>query len=275
MNSVRILLTIVALLGAAAASRAEQQPLWEAGLGVGAIAFPDYRGSEEMRVYPVPVPYFVYRGEFLKADRDGLRGELFNREYAELSLSLNATIPVNSDDNAARRGMPDLKPTVEIGPSLDLHLWESADGLTRLDAILPLRAPITVETSPRSIGWVFSPRLNLDRANIANSGWNVGVGAGPVYADRRYHDYFYSVRPQYVTAGRREYKADGGFSGVHVLASGTKRYPTYWIGAYLRYDALSSAAFEDSPLVTSRSSLAGGFGVAWMIGQSKRLVEVD
>jgi outer membrane protein len=275
MNRVRTLLTIVALCGVTAASRAEQQPLWEAGLGVGAIVFPDYRGSEEMRVYPVPVPYFVYRGEFLKADRDGLRGELFNREYAELSMSVNATIPVNSDDNAARRGMPDLKPTVEIGPSLDMHLWRSADGLTRVDAILPLRAPITVETSPRSIGWVFSPRLNLDRANIANSGWNGGVGAGPVYANRRYHDYFYSVRSRYATAARDEYRADGGFSGIHVLASVTKRYPTFWVGAYLRYDALSGAAFEDSPLVTSRNSIAGGFGIAWMIGQSQRLVEVD
>ena len=40
-------------------SRAEQKPLWEAGLGVGAMAFPDYRGSDEVNAYPLPLPYFV------------------------------------------------------------------------------------------------------------------------------------------------------------------------------------------------------------------------
>jgi hypothetical protein len=73
-----------------------------------------------------------------------LRGELFDREYAELSLSVNATIPVNSEDNDARSGMPDLKPTLELGPSLELHLWRSADNATRLDLVMPLRVPVTI-----------------------------------------------------------------------------------------------------------------------------------
>ena len=71
----------------------EEKPLWEFGLGVGAIEFPDYRGSDETQVYPVPVPYFVYRGPFFKADRDGVRGELFDRKYVELSISVNAHDP--------------------------------------------------------------------------------------------------------------------------------------------------------------------------------------
>ena len=66
-----------------AAAVAEEEPLWEAGLGVGALSFPDYRGSDERQLYPVPVPYFVYRGDFFKADRDGVRGELFDRDYLE------------------------------------------------------------------------------------------------------------------------------------------------------------------------------------------------
>ena len=83
----------VALALLAPALYAAEKPLWEFGLGVGAIAFPDYRGSDETQVYPVPVPYFVYRGPCLKADRDGVRGKLFDRQYAELNLSVSATIP--------------------------------------------------------------------------------------------------------------------------------------------------------------------------------------
>jgi MipA family protein len=274
-KNLRSMLSCAILMAVSLHARAEQKPLWEAGLGVGGIAFPDYRGSDEMKVYPIPVPYFVYRGDFLKADREGVRGELFDREYAELSISLNATIPVSSDDNEARHGMPDLAPTIELGPSLDLHLWKSADERAKLDLILPLRAPITIESSPQSIGWSLSPRLNFDLENVRQSGWNIGIGVGPLYADRKYHDYFYSVEPRYATTTRTEFSADGGYSGMHVLAALSKRFPKYWIGAYVRYDSLRGAAFEDSPLVRSRDYVAGGIGIAWMIGQSKRLVEVE
>jgi outer membrane scaffolding protein for murein synthesis (MipA/OmpV family) len=257
------------------ASQGEEKPLWEFGMGVGAIAFPDYRGSDETQVYPVPVPYFVYRGKFLKADRDGLRGELFDRRYAELSISVNGTIPVNSEDNAARRGMPDLKPTFELGPSLELHVWQSADEQVKLDVVMPVRVPITIESSPQSLQWTFAPRLNIDVANVARTGWNFGAGVGPVFAADRFHDYDYSVPARFATPTRPEYHADGGYSGMHVLAALSKRYPKYWVGAFVRYDWLGGAEFEDSPLVRTKSSLAGGFGIAWMIGESKRHVQAD
>jgi outer membrane scaffolding protein for murein synthesis (MipA/OmpV family) len=257
-------------------AHAEEKPLWEAGLGIGALVFPDYRGSDETTVYPVPVPYFVYRGKFLKADREGVRGELFDRKYAELSISANATIPVASEDNAARRGMRDLKPTVELGPSLDLHLWRTPDERIKLDLVMPLRAPLTVEASPRSIGLVFAPRINLDIADVAGySGWNFGVGTGPVFADDKFHSYFYTVTARDVRADRPAYDADGGYSGWHFLAALSKRFPRYWVGGYVRYDTLAGAAFVDSPLVKRQSYLAGGIGIAWMIGESSRLVETD
>ena len=272
-------LRIIAFAAAMAASlavHAEQKPLWEAGLGIGALSFPDYRGSDEEQVFPVPVPYFVYRGEFLKADRDGVRGELFNRKYAELSISANATIPVRSEDNAARRGMRDLKPTVELGPSFDLHVWRSSDERLKLDVVMPLRAPFTVESSPRSIGVVFSPRVNLDIADVAGyTGWNFGVGAGPLFADKKFHDYFYSVTARDVRPDRPAYDAGGGYSGAHFIVSLSKRFPRYWVGGYMRYDTLAGAAFVDSPLVKQQNYLAGGFGIAWMIGESSRSVETD
>ena len=262
---------VLALL--ATSAQAEEKPLWEFGLGVGALDFPDYRGSDETQVYPVPVPYFVYRGRFLKADREGLRGRLFDREYVELSLSVNATIPVDSEDNAARSGMPDLQPTIELGPSLEWHLWRSTDRAVKLDLVMPLRVPITIESSPRSLHWVFAPRLNIDFENVGGRGWDLGGGVGPVFAADKFHEYFYSVPARFATAGRPEYHADGGYSGMHLLAGLSKRFPKYWFGAFLRYDWLGGAEFEDSPLMRRQNSLAGGFGIAWMIGESKRKVE--
>jgi MipA family protein len=272
----RVAAVVAALALLPAVAAAEEKPLWEAGLGVGALVFPDYRGSDEIKAYPVPVPYFVYRGPFLKADREGVRGELFDRKYVELSISLNATIPVRSEDNAARRDMPDLRPTIEVGPSLDVHLWRSADERMKLDLVMPLRMPVTIESSPESLGWIFSPRLNLDIEDVAGyTGWSFGAGVGPLFAADRFHEYFYSVAPRFATTVRPAYEADGGYSGTHVLASLSKRFPKYWVGAYVRYDILSGAAFDDSPLVRRKSYLAGGIGIAWMLGESKKRVETE
>jgi outer membrane protein len=260
---------------ATVAAAATPQPLWELGLGIGALAFEDYRGADTGHVYPLPVPYFTYRGRFLRADRDGVRGLLLDRDFAELNLSVNATTPVRSGDTLARRGMPNLRPTVEIGPSLDWHLWRSADRHLRLDLGLPVRTAITVEATPHSIGWFFAPRLNLDVLDVGgHAGWNLGVLAGPQYANRRYDQYFYEVAPQYATAGRPAYQARGGYAGMQSLLALSKRYPGYWVGFFARYDALRGASFADSPLVRSNGYWLGGVAIAWMIGQSSQRVDV-
>jgi len=276
------LVAIVALMLAAAMPRwcaaqpdapaTPQKPLWEFGLGLGAIAFMDYAGADTTHLYPVPVPYFVYRGKFLQADRNGLRGRLFNQEWIELNVSLNASAPVRK--NAAREGMPDLRPTLEMGPSLDLHLWHSADRKHRFDFRLPVRAAFTIQ-SPRDIGWVASPHVALDIDDVRDTGWDFSVLTGPLFADRRYNDYYYAVAPAYATQERPAYQAQGGYSGAQILASLSKRYPKHWVGAYVRYESLAGARFEASPLVKQKQYWSGGVGFAWMIAQSSRLVDAD
>jgi outer membrane protein len=272
----RAIPTLVLSLACVAAPSAhgDQKPLWEAGMGVGVVAFPDYRGSDEERVYPVPVPYFIYRGEFFKADRNGVREEFLKRDWIELSLSGNATIPTDKNDHA-RSGMPDLRTTLELGPDLEFHVWRSADSKVKFDIEVPVRFPITVQSPPQSLGWDVAPRLDLNFQNFVTPGWNFGVGAGPVFAGRKYNDYFYSVAPQYATPSRPTYAATGGYSGAQFVTALTKRFPKFWVGAFIRYDALQGAIFEDSPLVKQRYGFSGGMGIAWMIGESARLVEAD
>src|SRR5204863_7514407 len=114
--------------GATPVTRAQPKPLWELGLGAGALVFNDYRGADTVHAYPVPVPYLVYRGKFLRSDHNGLRGRLFDQDRVGLNLSVNGTTPVRSD--SARHGMPDLRPTLEVGPPLAAPLRKSATALT-------------------------------------------------------------------------------------------------------------------------------------------------
>jgi outer membrane protein len=252
---------------------AKEEPLYEFGLGLGAIAFDDYRGSDTAHAYPLPLPYILYNGKFLKANRDGIRGTLFNQDRFELNLSFDATTPVRNDRE--RSGMPDLKPTVELGPSFDLHLMRSAEAGVKLDLRMPVRAAITVEASPRIIGWTFTPRLALDiKDPLGFDGWNLGLLTGPLFAERRYHAYFYSVAPQFATAARPVYQANGGYAGTQFIFAVSKRFPKFWVGAYARYDTLSGATFIESPLVQRKSYLSGGIGISWIISKSSQMVEV-
>jgi MipA family protein len=252
---------------------AKEEPLLEYGLGIGAIAFEDYRGSDTTHAYPLPIPYLVYNGKFLKADRDGVRGTLFNQDWIELNLSGNATTPVRNDRE--RSGMPDLRSTLELGPSLDFHLLRSDDSHIKLDLRMPFRTAVTVEASPKFIGWTFTPRLALDVVDpLGYAGWNAGILVGPLFADRRYNDYFYTVAPQYATAARPAYQASGGYAGTQAITAVSKRFPRYWVGAYVRYDTLSGASFADSPLVQRNSYWSAGFGISWIIHTSSQMVEV-
>ena len=253
---------------------AAEKPLWELGGGISGLSLPDYRGSDQSSLYAIPFPYLVYRGTFLKADRNGIRGTFFDSDRIELNLSLGASLPVNSDDNRARQDMPDLQPTVEFGPSLNLNLWRTPDRRTRLDLRLPVRTAVTVKGGMDDIGWVFSPRLNLDISDVAGlAGWNMGLLAGPMYGSERNHDYFYSVAPQYATAERPAFDAKGGYAGSQFLMSVSKRYPKYWLGAFARWDSLKGAAFVDSPLVKREDYFAAGVGIAWILGESSTRVE--
>jgi outer membrane scaffolding protein for murein synthesis (MipA/OmpV family) len=264
------------LAAAAAPSWCEDLPLWEAGIGLAGISSPSYRGASDSRVYALPVPYLIYRGKFLKADRDGIRGIFLETEQIKINTSLTASLPVSGDDYAPRRGMPDLEPTVEVGPSLDLRLWRSEDRRRQLDLRLPVRLGVTVEGSPQTLGWVFSPRLNLDLEEpFGLTDWSLGLLAGPLFASGRYHDYFYSVAPAYAAPGRPAYDAEGGYAGLQLIAAVSKRFPRYWVGAFVRYDTLQGAVFQDSPLVRSDHYLAVGLGIAWVLGESGTRVPDD
>ena len=258
-----------------AAARAEDKPLWEAGAGVGVLALPDYRGSDETRAYVLPFPYLIYRGRFLKADREGVRAEFLDNDRVKLELAVNASQPVRSSDNRARQGMPDLKGSFEIGPSLSINLARSEDRKQRFDFRLPVSTGVTLGGGFQGIGLQASPRLNADLEDaFGYGGWNLGIAAGPIFQNRKRNAYFYDVPEQFARAGRPAYRSSGGYAGTQFLAALSRRYDRIWVGAFARADTLTGASFENSPLIRRKSYFAGGIGVAYVFGKSEHMVDV-
>jgi outer membrane scaffolding protein for murein synthesis (MipA/OmpV family) len=251
------------------AARAADLPRWELGLGLAGLTIPDYRGSDQQRGYLLPLPYVQYRGEVFQIDREGAHGKLLAVGRARLELSVVVGQPARNNDNQARRDMPDINPTVEIGPSLEIYLVRDVARQRAWLVQLPWRAVAATDLSHvEGIGWVFAPSLNYETWN--NGGWGMGIAAGPLYASEKYHDYYYEVLPVFATATRPAYDASGGYSGSRLTFTTSRRFPGFWIGAFARYDRLSGAAFEDSPLVKQKSSFMAGVGIAWVLAEAKK-----
>lgn len=255
----------------------QQLPLWELGVGFGALHLPYYRGSDTTTNFVIPFPYLVYRGDRFNIDESGVHQRLFKSDNVKLELSLAGGVPVASGDTkSVRNGMPDLDPTVEIGPSLEIRLWENNINQRSLMLNLPLRATASVSTSKIDHqGYSFSPYLEYVLRSRTPGSWKVGLAFGPLYADEEYHNYFYEVEPEFATPSRPEYHSEGGYSGSRITLTVQKNIADVWLGAFLRYDSLREAAFQDSPLVTSDYYHAFGFAVTWVFAKSKTLVKVD
>lgn len=265
----------LALAGVAAAA-AESKPLWELGFGVAPMVLPDYRGSDESRGYLLPLPYIVYRGDIVRVDRQGIFARLVDGRRARFDLSVDAGPPVDSSRNAARAGMPDLDAVFELGPSLELCIWNDCGAARVAQFRLPVRAVFSTDFgSIESRGGVLFPHFNLDLRNLGPDGdWRYGVSLGWLYATERNHDYYYEVSPAYATPTRPAYDAAGGYSGARLAMTLSKRFRRLWVGGFVRYDDLSGTAFADSPLMRRGHSLQAGFGLAWVIAEADRRVEV-
>jgi outer membrane scaffolding protein for murein synthesis (MipA/OmpV family) len=273
-TGIPFILSAVVYLFARAGVCEESYPLWELGAGVGVLTLPDYRGSDERRNLIFPIPYVVYRGEFLKVDRERIRGLFFKTERLELSFSLSGSPPVSSGDNKAREGMPDLDPTLELGPQLNILLWDSEP--YKLTAQLPVRKVIATDLrSVHNAGIISNPILNLDVRDIGQPGWKLGLSGGPLFANRVYHDYFYGVDPADARPGRPAYDASGGYSGTQFTVALSKRFANFWTGAFMRAYDLHGTAFDNSPLLKQRTAFMAGFGVSWIFSRSDTRVMSD
>ena len=269
---------IIALYGSAIAlagaipsiSYGYHLPLWEAGIGFGAIHAPHYRGSKSTKDYALPVPYLIYRGERIRADREGLQSKLFESDRVNLNMSIAANVPVPKETGGARQGMPGLDPVLEFGPSLNITLWHNRQNNLSLWLKMPLRAALSVGDPVVDYqGLVFSPYLQIAKTlHYQTTRWRFKFSTGPIFATQRYHDYFYKVDAGYATQERSEYTSGGGYSGSRFTLTVSRNAKRFYIGGFARYDNLDGAVFEKSPLVETDNYLVYGVFFAWVFATS-------
>jgi outer membrane scaffolding protein for murein synthesis (MipA/OmpV family) len=246
------------------------QPLWEFG-GVGlAVSQQAYPGASQRVSRGLVLPYLVYRGQFLRADRDTVGLRAFKTPAFELDVGFAASLGSNSDEIDARRGMPDLGTLVEFGPRLKWNLGDVGSS-GRLRAEFALRGVYDLSDSFSYKGVSFEPRL-IYETQLAG-GWRLGTNAGVVMGNRRLGDTFYGVAPQFATSLRPAYEADSGLVAWRLGANISRALtPHLRLVGFARLDSVAGAANKASPLVERNSGTTVGAGLIYTWARSQTLV---
>ena len=251
------------------------RPLWELGFGAGVGWIPDYPAAGENSVKGLPFPLVVYRGDIFRVgDRRGiLSGRFLNTDKYEFDISLQGAFPVDSDDNEARRGMPDLDWLVGIGPQLKLKLINNP-GKNRLTLNLQARSIFSTDASSFvNRGWVFNPKFIYRHKNLTDWKLRFFASAGPIFATRKLMDYFYTVRPEFVTPTRPDFDAEGGYLGSELTVGfGTRHAKKFRVFLGTQVGIYKGATNEDSPLFRDDLTVGVFGGFVWSLWQSERRV---
>lgn len=259
-------------VGATDITPGEKLPLYEYGILGLAVHLPHYTGSSEYQTYAFPLPYFVYRGEIIKADREEIRGIFFRYKQFETDISMAGNTPVG--DDRARSGMEKLAAIGEVGPALNYYFYEYGDR-DSLFVQATLRAAFSVdfdggvdvgyEGKVSDISLIYRDSKIFKEQKV-----RFQLSTGVRFSDASMHSYFYDVPEAHVTPTRKYYASEGGYSGLQVSGSITKELtPSFSASCYGRWTNIDGAVYEDSPLVSTDNNYIVGAMLVWKIGESE------
>lgn len=254
--------------GVPAVPAEEVRPLWELGVVGLAVTQPAYPGADQNVHRALPLPYLIYRGPLLRADRGSVGVRALRTTRLELDIGFSAALGSRASDVEARRGMPDLGTLVEFGPRLKVHLGDLARRPGwRID--LPLRGVFDISDGFAGRGVSFEPEL-VHEMRIAG-GWRIGTGIGAVFGSTKLADTFYGVSPALATPSRPAYRAHSGLLATRfgVTASRSLDRDLRLLG-FARVESVAGAANEFSPLVRRDFGATLGVALAWSFARSDR-----
>ncbi len=253
--------------------------LWEMNFAAFGRYGPSYPASEDTQTDFIPLPFPVYRGTFFRLGDDTdspMRGRVFRTDKIKLDIDFDLIFGSDSDDIAARTGMPDLDLLLEAGPELELQFvdrgWLAADAFLAL----PVRGAFSWDgLDPSFEGLVFAPELKFTR-DFGKERQQVKLRITPSFASDGYMDYYYEVTPAFATAQRPAFAAGGGYLGTEIALS--LRWPLanrieLWGG--IRQGFYNGAKNEDSPLFTDDTTTAIYAAFMYRFWESKRRAEAD
>ena len=249
------------------------KPLWEVGVVGLSTTQQAYPGSDQQVQRTLPLPYALYRGQWLRAENNTVGLRAVKTPTTELDVGFAGSFGSSASKSRVRQGMPDIGTLVEFGPRLKLQLGVFTlplAGTGKLQAQFPLRGVFDLNDGFAPRGLTFEPELRWGTRTAGGIGWGVSVSA--LFGSERLTDTYYEVAPLYARPGRPAYDAQAGLISLRAGISGGLRVaPDWFVFAYGRVDSVAGAANRASPLVQRTVGASAGIGFTWTGMRSREL----
>jgi outer membrane protein len=240
--------------GSVGAPTQEQTDKWSYSLGLGAALVPDYEGSEDYKVAPLPV------GRIQKGYQYGqiFGGKITSNLLRHPNFRLGPVIQyIPKRDDVENNRVDDLK-TVDASLMMgglvgyDMHLQPGTLGFD---------VQWTHDVIDGNDGWLLQPQIFYRRK--LNEDWGLHVATTLTYASGNYMDSYFSIdAADSARSGLSTYNADAGIKDVGANAVLTYSITEHWaVGGLVAYKRLLNDA-EDSPVTKvgdENQYIAGAF----------------
>lgn len=248
------------------------KPLWEAGLLGFGITQPAYPGSEERVTRLLGLPFLIYRGKYLRAERGNVGLRALKTPRTELDLGFAANLGSPSSDIPARQGMENLGTLIEFGPRLRVNLGDLSDIRRDSRFQFPVRQVFDASHGFVLRGVAFEPQWVRDTRLPGH--WLVSTELGMLFGDTTLANTFYGVSPADATPTRSSYTARSGLFALRAgLFVSHAVSPDLRLFYSFRIESLAGAVNRDSPLVRRKLGWGGMIGFALTINSSERPAE--
>lgn len=246
--------------GPPADSKTADSKSWDIRLGAGALVKPDYEGSDDYEVAPLPLVDVTYRDiVFLKSMALGanvftLRGPGPN-DKLQFGPLLKYQAGRDQDSNDALRGLGDIDAGVELGAFVNYRAGPWSAGLTVFrDVSDAYDGGMTAQLKG---GYMYPISQRLRLVTEVSTTW----------ADDNYTEAFFGITAlQAQRSGLRQYQAEGGFKDAGLSLALNYSLTDHWgVTGLVGYKRLLGDA-ADSPLVEDQGSanqLTGGLMLSY------------
>ena len=208
----------------------------------------------------------------IRSDQEGfIRTRLFRNLRFEFDVSFSGSLPAKSRDNLARQGMPDLNWLFEYGPQVKIQFMDPRNP-NQLTLKIPLRFLSETDFQyTRFVGSIFNPKLSYSRRQFPFQRGIFSLTLGATYASQAVNEYFYNVKPEFVTAERAAYSAKAGRMDNYLsILQGFVVGDAFWF-ASASFSSFDTSANIDSPLLQDRSTQSYSLGVAISLYKSAEM----
>ncbi len=264
--------------------KTEAKPQWEFGLAAAGLSVPAYPASAVSSERRFLLPWFIYRGDKVRLQDGGLKLIALQNQRVTVDVSISGSLNADSEDTPLRQGMPDLDYLFELGPKIDVRLWESeseqsSDGVKRFGRInwsTALRLAVSTDLkSIRSRGPVLGTELQYRRDGLFGARSFVSASASAYWVGEQLMDYFYQVDPAFATDQRAAYDAKAGYTGSG-LSLGIGHQFNKDVSGFLgvRLSLHDGAKNSNSPLFEENTNTGIYGGVSWTIKKSSKTINV-